>query len=63
MEPRYCTMNHKGYSGTMEASLALDLIMDMFNKMNGKVYIEKLVSDDDSTMRSLLQHKTVHDKD
>ena len=46
----------------MEASLALDLIMDMFNKMNGKVYIEKLVSDDNSTMRSLLQQKTVHDK-
>ena len=35
----------------------------MLKKVNGNVYLKKLVSDDDSTMRSLLQHKTVHDKD
>ena len=55
-------MNHTGSSGAMEASLALDLITELFDKWKGRIYVQKLVSEDDSTMRSLLQHKNVHDK-
>ena len=58
----YCTVNHTRSSGSMEVSLALDLTADLFNKTNGRIYLEKIVSDDDSTMRSLLKHNTLHDK-
>ena len=50
----YCTVNHTGSSGAMEASLALDLITELFDKWESRIYVQKLVSGDDSTMRSLL---------
>ena len=46
----------------MEAKLALRLTEQMYDKKNGKVYLQQIVSDDDSTMRSLLQHKKNNDK-
>ena len=46
----------------MEAKLALKLTIELFNKKNGSMYLSKIVSDDDSTMRSLLQHSDNHDK-
>ena len=57
-----CPVNHIGSSGSMEASMALELITNMSEKSNAKVYIKGVVSDDDSTMRSLLQHKSNHGK-
>ena len=47
-----CQVNWSGSSGAMESSLALDLISDTYRKFGGNVFIEKVVSDDDSTMRS-----------
>ena len=46
----------------MEAALALDLVKEMHSKSNGSVHISQIVSDDDSTMRSLIKHKECHDK-
>ena len=40
----------------MEAAVAMDLIVAVHDKMDSRVYCETLVSDDDSTMRSHLQH-------
>ena len=58
----YCTVNHNGSSGSMEAIVALDLTTDVHTNSKGKVFIEALVSDDDSTMRMLLKHKDNHPK-
>ena len=58
-----CTVNHVGSSGSMEGDAALDLTKYLFNKNRGRVYLKELVSDNDSTMRSLLQHKANHEKD
>ena len=55
-----CPVNWKESSGAMEASMVLDLTTQIFNKYSGRVYIKNLVSDDDSTLRSLLQHHTTH---
>ena len=47
----------------MEGVVALELMKKIFNKNKGKMYLKELVSDDNSTMRSLLQHKEHHEKD
>jgi len=51
-----CMVNWDGDSGAMEAAVAMDLIVAVHDKMDSRVYCETLVSDDDSTMRSHLQH-------
>ena len=51
-----CMVNWDGSSGAMEAAVAMYLIVVVHDKMNGRVYCATLVSDDDSTMRSHLQH-------
>uniref|UniRef100_A0A7S0C7E0 Mutator-like transposase domain-containing protein n=1 Tax=Proboscia inermis TaxID=420281 RepID=A0A7S0C7E0_9STRA len=51
-----CMVNWDGGSGAMEAAVAMDLIVAVHDKTDGRVYCEVLVSDDDSTMRSHLQH-------
>ena len=40
----------------MDTAVAMDLIVAVYEKMDGRVYCDVLVSDDDSTMRSHLQH-------
>ena len=55
-------INHSGYSGSMEAIVALDLTTEIHTNFKGKVYVRELVSDDDSIMISLLKHKTNHPK-
>ena len=53
--PTYvCTKSHEGSSGSMETKLALKLTVDMFERTKQKINLYKLMSDDDSTMRSLL---------
>ena len=51
-EPHKCQVNWSGSSGAMESSLALNLISDVFKKYGGNVFVEKVVSDNDSTMQS-----------
>ena len=46
----------------MEAKLALQLTVELFGNNNERLALQKLVSDDDSTMRSLLQHRSKHEK-
>ena len=46
----------------MEAKLALSLTEQLSSTSNGHLYIEHLVSNDDSTMRSLLTHQSVNAK-
>ena len=47
-----CSINWSGSSGAMEASLAQDLIRGIFENSGGRVFVEYVVSDDDSTMRA-----------
>ena len=61
-KPHFCTVNHEGSSGAMEAELALDLVTEMHTVSQGRVFIHTIVSDDDSTMRSLLKHKKINSK-
>ena len=46
-----CMVNWDGGSGAMEAAVAMDLIVSVYEKMEGRVHCELLVSDDDNTMR------------
>ena len=46
----------------MEAKLALRLTEQMFANKNGRIYLQKIVSNDNSTTRSLFQHKKNHEK-
>ena len=50
--PHFCTINHEGSSGSMEANLALSLTIELFDKSNASVCLNEIVSDDDSTMRA-----------
>ena len=52
-----CVVNWIGASGAMEAAVALEMASELLTKTNGKVYIEYLVSDDDSSMGSHLRHE------
>ena len=54
--PHDCMINWEGGSGAIEAATALDLTMAVHDSMEGRVFIETIVSDDDSTMWSHLQH-------
>ena len=40
----------------MESRVALDFAKDLFNESSQRLFIEHLVTDDDSTIRSLLSH-------
>ena len=45
--PHTCPVNNIGSSGSMEAKVALDLIIDIHSKSNGRVFVQSLVSYDD----------------
>ena len=51
-----CTINWNGASGAMEAGVALEMVTNMYNDSDNRLYIEFLVSDNDSSMRSHLRH-------
>ena len=45
-----CPLNYAGSSKGMEATAALEMVVKVWDKFNGTVYIKCIVSDDDSTM-------------
>ena len=51
-----CNVNSTGSSGAMESQLALDLTVQVFEESDGHVYVAEILSDDDSSMRALVQH-------
>ena len=51
-----CTINWIGASGAMEAGVALEMVTNLWKDYNGRLFIEYLVSDDDSSMRSHLRN-------
>ena len=51
-----CNVNHVGSSGSMESTLALRIVEGLHKSTKKKAYVQKLVTDDDSTMRSNLCH-------
>ena len=53
-----CCKNHEGSSKSMEADSALKLLTDLHHNSHGKVHLKFIVSDDDSSMKSLLRHNT-----
>ena len=60
--PHVCSTNHEGLSGPIEAKLALKLTVELFEKKKSNMHLNKIINDNDSTMRSLLQHTSNHDK-
>jgi hypothetical protein len=52
-----CVVNHFGSSGAMESTLALKLTKQIFEDSKHRVYLEEIVTDDDSTLRSHLQNE------
>ena len=57
-----CNVNHSGSSGSMESKLALCMVTDICRETNGAANVGELVTDDDSTMRANLKHKTNNNK-
>ena len=57
-----CNVNSHGSSGAMESELALLLTDKVFSDSKGYVFVNYIVSDDDSTMRCHLQHETTDPK-
>ena len=51
-----CTVNWEGSSGAMESALALTLVLAIHEKYNGLVYVEQIITDDNSTMQSHLKN-------
>ena len=51
-----CPHNFTGSSKSMEASAGLQITENIFNNSEGRVYLEYIVSDDDSTMRGVLKY-------
>ena len=51
-----CSINWEGGSGAMESALALILVIAIYEEFNGLVFIENIVTDDDSTMRSHIKN-------
>ena len=57
-----CPLNYEGSSGAMESRVALDFTIELYESYGGKFFIEHMVTDDDSTIRSTLKHKSEHEK-
>ena len=57
-----CPRNFDGHAKAMESEAALELISDLFHSTNGRLFAEKLVGDDDSTMKVYCSHKGGLDK-
>ena len=55
-EPNDCMINWYGGSGAMEAAVVLDLCVDVYTSIHGRIFIETIVSDGNITMRSYLTH-------
>ena len=51
-----CLVNWSGSSGTMEAALAFDLVINIYKMFKGLVYIKEIITDDDSTKRTHLKN-------
>ena len=51
-----CPRNYKGSSKGMEAHGALSLVKKLDKSSNSKLYVEAFVTDDDTSIRSLLSH-------
>jgi hypothetical protein len=49
----YCTINHDGTSSAMEAVSALDMVVDMYNRLH--VSVATICIDDDASTRSMLK--------
>ena len=49
-------MNHDGSSESMESLLGLQLVQSIANEWKGRVHIAEVISNDDSKLRSKLQH-------
>ena len=45
-----CNINHTGSSGSMEATLAKNLLLEVHESTNGRVNVGQIITDDDSTM-------------
>ena len=54
--PHDCQINFAGASGAMEAAVALELTRKVYTNFNEHVFIGKIVSDDDSSLRKNLRH-------
>ena len=63
-EEHDCPLNYVGSSKGMEATAALEMVIDIYTTHTGRIYVEAIISDDDSTMRAKVSHETnnVHGK-
>ena len=61
-KPHQCPLNHDGSSKGMEAEAALEIVCEMNEKHDGKIYVKGIVSDDDTTMKAYLKHPDNHPK-
>ena len=55
-----CPRNFHGSSKAMEAHGALSLVIKLDKKTDSKIYVEAFVTDDDTSIRSLLSHDHTH---
>ena len=55
--PHEYNVNFEGGSGAMEAALSLKLLTKINHEYDQHVYVDHLVSDDDSTLRSHCQNQ------
>ena len=51
-----CPLNYAGSSKGMEASAALEMVIEVWDNFNGTVFIKIIVSDDDSTIRAKVSY-------
>ena len=54
----FCPLNYAGSSKGMEATAALEMVVEVWKTFNGSVYIKIIVSDDDSSMRAKVSYAT-----
>ena len=55
-EEHDCQINWAGSSGGMEAAVALNLCIELHDDSGYNIFVQTIVSDDDSTMRAHIQH-------
>ena len=59
-KPHSCPRNYSGSSKAMEADAALEAYEELYEMSQGTTTIGWIIADDDSSMRSLLRHPTIH---
>ena len=57
-----CSTKYNFSSKNMETATALECVIKIHTNLKGEVFVQTIISDNDNTMRAILEHKSSNTK-